>query len=561
LIADPIQRQLTYAYHKHKHLQLYFYIGGIVVAETTMPSNLLTTPIASASSSPSSLSQRTRKPKRVHDMYGTFLLIVIVLSGLSFQQLHSHISVEWHSTDKRGHDSFWFLMISKSNVSDSVPLANRKAESLLSTIPFIDRKEREKKKGESTTSTTQLLQPASELAVEDTTVYKYPNTVAYAISLTSWNKKKMLSSGLLDGAAVLRQSVHFNSIRNPESGSRYDYHMIAFVHPEAAAAQTLMEQLGYTVLIRETPLNVSEIRNPEYVERLVSKGSGCCGEKEFLKLYSLTLLDYPVVVHLDLDSLLLKPLDELVDVMKMPAHAVKHIPLAMWNKTVTHSVTSMFTRDYPAGHPGLDIRQFGMQGGFWMVKPDLNVFEELLELIRQGQFTVGAGWGTKEYYYSGFYGAAQIQGLLQYYYGEFHPDKYVELNRCYINQMVDDPHDSRFNNTCYTHQDPCPDCRTTPVSEVYSAHFTFCQKPWWCPSWHTANNESKHHDYRQAPLCQDLHHVWHKMRFLLEQSWGLNVSLPEHANDRSYADDYTYGYCHHKGLKVMGEYKFMEVPL
>ena len=43
--------------------------------------------------------------------------------------------------------------------------------------------------------------------------------------------------------------------------------------------------------------------------------SGCCGDKEFLKLYSYTLVDYPIVVQLDLDSLIVQPLDDLFDAM------------------------------------------------------------------------------------------------------------------------------------------------------------------------------------------------------------------------------------------------------
>ena len=42
-----------------------------------------------------------------------------------------------------------------------------------------------------------------------------------------------------------------------------------------------------------------------------------------MKLYSYLLFDYPVVVHLDLDTLVLRPMDDLFDFMVL-IHNISH---------------------------------------------------------------------------------------------------------------------------------------------------------------------------------------------------------------------------------------------
>jgi alpha-N-acetylglucosamine transferase len=75
---------------------------------------------------------------------------------------------------------------------------------------------------------------------------------------------------------------------------------------------------------------------------------GCCGEKEFLKLYSYTLTDYPIVVHLDLDSLVLQPFDDLFDSMLNGDNGA--LPV-MHNKSVPEKIHAFYTKDYNMIHP------------------------------------------------------------------------------------------------------------------------------------------------------------------------------------------------------------------
>lgn len=162
-------------------------------------------------------------------------------------------------------------------------------------------------------------------------------TIAYAVSVTACPSKKQHS--LIDGAAVLHQSIRLAS-----RTSKYDYQMLAFVHPEAIECSSMLQQLGYEVQIRDTPFNESLVKNANLVNAQLNT---CCGFKEYLKLYSYVQTDYPVVVHLDLDCLVLKPLDDVFDLMLDPTFDRRRIP-AMWlaPEDIPKRVDFVFTRDY-----------------------------------------------------------------------------------------------------------------------------------------------------------------------------------------------------------------------
>jgi hypothetical protein len=126
------------------------------------------------------------------------------------------------------------------------------------------------------------------------------------------------------------------------------------------------------------------------------------------------------------------------------------------------------------GIPGREPVKVGMQGGFWIVRPNQTAFDELITLIRRGQFS--KGWFDGNVHYPGFYGAAMIQGLVAFYYGHFHPNQALELQRCVHNQMVDNP--TASNGKCYISVDgECRDCRIENTTNIFSCHFTFCGKP------------------------------------------------------------------------------------
>ena len=168
-----------------------------------------------------------------------------------------------------------------------------------------------------------------------------PPIIAYAISLTSCSQ----TPSLVDGAAILAHSIHLNSIRNTNTHdkkppSKYDYKLFAFFHTsvitETSTTSTtttsslssskeqytqtdiqnnkcasILSKLGYEIKVVDIPVPLSEIQGEYLKTKLPS--NGCCGEKEFIKLWSYTLVEHPFVVHLDLDTIVLKPMDELFD--------------------------------------------------------------------------------------------------------------------------------------------------------------------------------------------------------------------------------------------------------
>eukprot|EP00956_Cyclotella_meneghiniana_P025448 scaffold53157_cov36-Cyclotella_meneghiniana.AAC.1 len=79
-------------------------------------------------------------------------------------------------------------------------------------------------------------------------------------------------------------------------------------------------------------------------------GTQCCGYTETLKLHVYGLVNHPIAVHLDLDSLLLRPMDDLFDAMLAPKTSENPLPLAKGPKTKTPDYTipidAAFTRDY-----------------------------------------------------------------------------------------------------------------------------------------------------------------------------------------------------------------------
>ena len=136
-------------------------------------------------------------------------------------------------------------------------------------------------------------------------------TVGYAVSITACSGK--LSARVFDAASVLRRSVQLNSwpVHNQSS---YAAEFYAFSHPSFDSCNEALSLAGWRVLPQGF-IDVSSMEEPEGSSLKGGIGSnGCCGDKELMKLFAYTL-DEVIAVHLDLDTLVVHPLDELFDVM------------------------------------------------------------------------------------------------------------------------------------------------------------------------------------------------------------------------------------------------------
>lgn len=181
-----------------------------------------------------------------------------------------------------------------------------------------------------------------------------------------------------------------------------------------------------------------------------------------------------------------------------------------------------------------------VQGGFLVLRPDQSVYNEYVEILKEGDFREGQGWGGKRV--GPFYGSLTIQGILPYYYDILHPGESVDLNRCVYDQMCDNPRDKKTVNdmvygNCRTGEKDCEDCRSRPLEDIVSVHFTLCQKPWQC----LAHAQ----DMIQHRLCRKLTHEWYRIRSDLEKSWGRSGRGPGIKKD----SDQFFGYCKRPGGK------------
>jgi hypothetical protein len=168
-------------------------------------------------------------------------------------------------------------------------------------------------------------------------------TIAWAVTITGCG-----TDSITEGAAVLKHSIHLTSIHG-NLGGRYDYRMYAIYHPDGEKCARTLESLGYILVRRETPVAVADIRG-EFLRERIHK-NGCCGEMELVKLEAYTLTDHPIVVHLDLDTLVLKPMDNLFDWMLVEEEDLKatydtsDIPLMWPDQEKPEKVNVFFTRD------------------------------------------------------------------------------------------------------------------------------------------------------------------------------------------------------------------------
>ena len=292
------------------------------------------------------------------------------------------------------------------------------------------------------------------------------------------------------------------------------------------------EKLGYTILYKPAPVELADIANPDYAR--VIDGSGCCGHKEFMKLYPLTLTEHPIAIFMDLDTILLKPLDHLFDILLLSSSNAPpyHIPTAEWNTTVHHPVDAFFVRDYNMNSAFLPMSEFPFKVASSYIGLNQTVFDEMKDLIRQGDFQPGRGWTADGWggIQVGNGGSDRHQGLVSYYYSGLYPNTAVELHHCLYDQMVDPPWlrgvgkcrtGLRHNNSRQQQQQQdFPDCRKTDITKIHSAHFTMCKKPWLCIDNSTLTRNWSYWRRGAHDLCMRLHWIWHGIRRDLEETNG-----------------------------------------
>ena len=152
--------------------------------------------------------------------------------------------------------------------------------------------------GEIVTSSSQLRRPLDESTTSTSSNSKIKKKkVAYAITVTK-------DGPFVDGAVVLGYAAKKFHDASKGFQSPYEADLVAFVVPGVVTARPILESHGWRILERGLPVELSDIKNKDYAEKM--RNSGCCGADEFLKLWAYTLEEYHRVVHLDMDSIIFK---------------------------------------------------------------------------------------------------------------------------------------------------------------------------------------------------------------------------------------------------------------
>ena len=399
-----------------------------------------------------------------------------------------------------------------------------------------------------------------------------PVTIAYAVSFIQCGNFQSNSAGLVDASLVLRHSIHQISVRNPESGSKYDYKMYAIVHRKAEECSQALQTAGFEVLVVDPPVEKSEIRG-DYLRKMIHREL-CCGHDEFIKLYAYNKIPEEIFVHVDIDFAFFKPMDHIFDAMlydknsEKGAQARSLIERERGGDPWPDRIDAFITRDWPQVAPG----KFppGFQAGFIVGRRDPQVFEEIVEVIKEGNYTEGwgnaYGWGNKGY--GGYVGAMAMQGLIAYYYDHIQPNASVELNQCRYNHMG---MDVRYKNQPNYHKrygkynqcrnnnpdDVCEDCMITEMEKIYSAHYTMCRKPWQCISnGHPGGKipggpraSALNSDMVHVSHCHELIEKWHALRLDFEEKLFLltgDLSI-RNGNSGTYKEDIFQGHCQGEG--------------
>jgi len=370
--------------------------------------------------------------------------------------------------------------------------------------------------------------------------------IAYVVSVLDCTDEPVQ-----DGAAVLARTIHHNSYQNPMSPSLYDYKLFAFIHKDALDCTHHFTKLGYDVLALDGPVKVNEIRNKEGNEPGFFKKNVeyACGVKEYIKLHIYLLEDYPVVVHMDFNTMLVRSLDGLFDVMletpgtdefrtarsKVNFHLSSEVEEVDFNEPID----AFYTNDYTTSPPFRN--EVGIQSGLIVVKPSQDRFDELIEIIKQGNYFRHWGWDGSGY--GGFLDSMCTKGLLGFYFSKIHPKTSMELDRCVYNTVGDSPKSLvEGEHLCRDSRETCEDCRNKKLVDLKTVNLSICRKPWQCHL-HPEDNE-------YFAFCREVMVEWFKVREQVENGWEDNVDgYTKSSGEGNYHPLYFRHSCDSKGEK------------
>lgn len=312
--------------------------------------------------------------------------------------------------------------------------------------------------------------------------------VAYAIFVTDLD-----SPAWQDAMAVMAYS-----LKKVKAKSRHDATSLVLAPDRMPDKQKdMLLSFGFDEVVRRPPpVRVAEIqtagaRNEMGHTQGTEKGTTFALEEETIKYWGMAQTQFDRVLVLDADTLVLDPMDEL---MELPED---------------------FAGVYDHGLDCCGSRVPPVQGGFLLMRPNATDFEAIKALTREGDFG-GGGWKKSGVGY--WYGGVGPDGLLAYY---FNKDALAHLPKVQLEghrelaEGIDKPtlRGSRMKAVDPSVYDVLlvdrlvQDLKAKGAdmsvvgSHVKAAHFTGdCLKPWSC--WRPDQTKPG------SGLCSILHDKW-----------------------------------------------------
>mmetsp|Transcript_9111 Transcript_9111/g.9757 ORF Transcript_9111/g.9757 Transcript_9111/m.9757 type:complete len:106 (-) Transcript_9111:816-1133(-) len=90
-------------------------------------------------------------------------------------------------------------------------------------------------------------------------------------------------------------------------------------------------------------------------------------------------------------------MDDVLDFMLNPSKAspelLAKIPIMWPKKDIPEDIQLLFTTDYNVVAPRRPDKPY--QGGFFVIKPNIDSYDEFVDIVLSGDYDVKKGWGGK----------------------------------------------------------------------------------------------------------------------------------------------------------------------
>jgi len=194
---------------------------------------------------------------------------------------------------------------------------------------------------------------------------------------------------------------------------------------------TVLQNLGYWVKIWDSPMTEIDLENQPYILENIQNDVGL---KDLIKLQALKLENHDFVVLLDPNYVIKEPLDDAFTALRDSDEIASYV---------------------------IDPVTGGVSTSMLIMKPNLDTFNNLVDIYKTVPYTETTGWGDSNI--GLFPGGMGTSGLLTYYFNEVQGSA-TELDRCYFVNNADDV------------------CNTIPFDIIvgYSVTDEVCGQPWSC---------------------------------------------------------------------------------